>query len=243
MPEKTGMKVTAIILAAGSGTRAGGKIPKQLQMLAGRPVFIHSIERFLQHDPCTQIILVINSAYSDLFQFYVAELSRIRPFDYIIVPGGKSRAESVGNALRAMSQPSDPDELIAVHDAARPLLSIEMIARGFQAAQAYGAAVPAIPLTDSIRHLEAEDSSISVPRSEYVAVQTPQVFAAPLLFKAYNALCTDKIDPGSVTDDASVAERAGYKVTLYAGESENIKITGPYDLQIAEVLFNHRAER
>lgn len=226
------MNKTAIILAGGSGTRAGGDIPKQLQLLAGKPVFIHSIERFLDQDPKTLIILTVNSHYADTFNFWLDKTREARRFQYVVVNGGSSRAESVMNALAAVD--SAPGSLVAVHDAARPLASVSLIERGWQAAMTCGAAIPAVPLTDSIR-LKAEDgSSMSVPRSRYVAVQTPQVFDSALLTKAYAALK----DCSEVTDDASVVELAGHPVTLFDGESTNMKITGPHDLEIASLLLD-----
>lgn len=224
------MHKTAIILAGGSGSRAGGDRPKQLQLLGGKPVFVHSIEKFLDQDPDTHIVLVVNTVYSDVFRDITEEMSHRRRFCCSIVSGGPSRAESVMNALETLD-PS-PGSLVAVHDAARPLLSVEMVARGWKAAIDHGAAVPAVPMTDSIRALNDDGSSHSVPRTRYVAVQTPQVFDGQLLADAYKKLG----DPASVTDDASVAEMAGHRVALYEGEHTNMKITGPHDLAIASVI-------
>lgn len=225
------MKKVAIILAGGSGQRAGGAIPKQLQTLGDRPVFAWSMKAFLEEYPGTRFILVVNERFRDMFEAGIANMRQSTlPFDCEIVGGGSTRAESVSNALKRLS-PED-DMLIAVHDAARPLVSVDMIRRGWEAARKYDAVVPAIPLTDSIRELDEAGNSRSVPRSYYRAVQTPQVFKAQLLIDSYNQLT----DPDSVTDDASVVELAGHRITLYDGEERNIKITNPKDFLIANVL-------
>lgn len=220
------MTKTAIIVAGGSGLRAGGEVPKQLQFLNGEPVFAHSIRAFLRHDRDTRIILVVNKVYTDMFRAYIDTMQKSYAFDCMIVEGGVSRAHSVLNALKALKHIEQrTDMLVAIHDAARPLVSEEIIARGWMCAHEKGAAVPVIPLTDSIRHLDTDTSSHSVPRAEYVAVQTPQIFRAHLLLQAYSLLETGEIDAAKVTDDASVAELAGHKVSLYPGELKNIKIT------------------
>lgn len=225
------MKKTAIIVAGGSGKRAGGDLPKQLQMLDGQPVFMHSIRKFLAEDPQTRIILAVKTEYADIFRNYILEMQQEHEFSCRIVAGGSTRAESVMNALAEAD--TSAGSLIAVHDAARPLLPVEMITRGWQCARSCKAAVPAVPLTDSIRKTDAGGDSHSVPRSQYVAVQTPQVFDAALLADAYAHLA----DPTTVTDDASVVELHGHIVTLYKGEPANMKITGPHDLRIAELIL------
>lgn len=225
------MNKTAIIVAAGSGSRAGGPVPKQLQSLAGKPVFIHSIERFLEEDPDTLIVLVVSKKYSEIFQTYIRHMHFTRSFECLVVEGGATRAESVRSGLFAAGEESDA--LVAVHDAARPLLSVDLVRRGWEAAIEHGAAVPVVPLTDSIREKTDGEHSVNVPRDRYVAVQTPQVFKARLLAEAYRRLA----DPGAVTDDASVIEQAGGSVALFDGETTNIKITGPEDLKIASILM------
>lgn len=230
------MKKTAIIVAGGSGLRAGGDIPKQLQVLAGEPVFAHSIRAFRKHDPATRIILAVNAAYTDMFRACVSSMQQALKFDCTIVEGGSTRAGSVLNALKAMAD--EADMLVAVHDAARPLVSETTIARGWELAQMYGAAVPVVPLTDSIRHIDPQGVSHAACRAEYVAVQTPQVFRREVLMHAYSLLQEGTIPADKVTDDASVAELAGYKINLYEGQSDNFKITGPHDLAIANLVIN-----
>lgn len=229
------MKKTAIIVAGGVGLRAGGSVPKQLQELHGIPVFAWSIYRFIEQCAATRIVLVINASFREDFERYIPDMQKTVSFDCKIVAGGATRAESVMNAL-AEIEPAG-DMLIAVHDAARPLVSTELISRGWEAAAKCGAAVPVVPMTDSIRHIQPDGASISVPRSEYVAVQTPQVFKSEILCDAYKLLSSGKVSPKAVTDDASVVEIAGGTVSLYEGEHRNFKITGPQDLLIASTLI------
>ncbi|MCM1319186.1 MAG: 2-C-methyl-D-erythritol 4-phosphate cytidylyltransferase [Muribaculaceae bacterium] len=226
------MKKIAIIVAGGSGLRAGGQIPKQLQLFGDKPMFTWSMKAFLEEYSGTRIILVVNERFRDMFEAGVANVrTSWPPFDCAIVAGGATRAESVHNALKTLA-PED-DMYIAVHDAARPLVPVDMIKRGWEAARNYGAVVPSIPLTDSIRELDDTGKSHTVPRANYRAVQTPQVFKADLLINAYNKLS----DPDSVTDDASVVELAGHNITLYHGEPRNIKITQLQDFIIAAALI------
>lgn len=226
------MKKVAIIVAGGSGLRAGGDVPKQLQTLGGMPVFAHSVKAFLEEYPGTRIILVVNERFRDMFEIGVANLQKEWiPFDCTIVGGGLTRAESVSNALATLN--AEDDMLIAVHDAARPLVTVNLIKRGWESARQYGASVPAIPLTDSIRELESDGNSRAADRSNYMAVQTPQVFKAPILISAYQKLS----GPISVTDDASVVELQNQQITLYQGDPRNIKITGPQDIIIANALL------
>lgn len=232
------MKKIAIIVAGGAGLRAGGGKPKQLRPLDGKPVFIHSIEKFHKQDPSTRIILVINSQYRHDFESALALLHADRAIDCRIVEGGESRAASVKNALDTVEY--EDNSLVAIHDAARPLVSIETIKRGWETASAHNSAIPAIPLTDSIRHIE-NDGSKSVNRAEYLAVQTPQVFNLNMLKQAYDKVWREG-KASAMTDDASVFEWANGKIHTYEGELTNIKITGPLDLYIAEAIIQSSNE-
>lgn len=226
------MKKNAIIVAGGVGNRAGGSIPKQFRFLAGRRVLEWSAMHFLQEDSATFIALVVNPDYLDLGEKIRDSLLENFPDSKIeIIAGGKNRLDSVAHGLSLIPE-DENDSLVAVHDGARPLISISMICNGWQVASKYGSAVPVIPLTDSIRHL-CKEGSESVDRCEYVAVQTPQVFRTSLLKSGYAVLNDDKL-----TDDASVIEAIGEKVKLYSGDPTNIKITNPKDFAIAEMLMS-----
>jgi len=222
------MKRYAIIVAGGSGTRFGAPVPKQFVPLEGRPVLMRTIDQFHQAGN-VEIVLVLPASQ----QRYWQELCRQHGFDtpHTVVQGGDSRFQSVKNAL-AVLRP-EPGDLVAVHDGVRPLVSVELIGKIYQAAARSGAAVPVTPVTDSVRQLDGRGSSRALPRASLRAVQTPQAFDALRLKRDYDVPC----DP-FFTDDASVWERAGGQVTLVEGETTNIKITHPVDIVVAQHLLH-----
>lgn len=230
------MNKTALILAGGSGTRAGGGIPKQFRDLCGRPVIWYSMHAFMQADPATRLLLVVHEDWTERLRNILEEMPAELRYPFETVTGGGSRIHSVMKGLAAISQ-NDGYGLVAVHDAARPLVSAAMIRRGWKTAAAHNSAVPVVPLADSIREI-TPTGSIATDRAAFRLVQTPQIFNVRLLKSAYG-----KIDPEDVpvrlTDDASVLEEAGQPVTLYDGIPENIKITTPIDFTIAEGLLRH----
>lgn len=225
------MKKYAVIVAGGDGNRAGGSVPKQFQLLGGIPMLWWSVRAFYEEDQDTKIILVLHPGFFDDWDIMHSELpDEDKRINVHISCGGRSRLESVRNGL--MSVPEDEEGLVAIHDAARPLVTRELIARGWEAAQRYGAAVPVTAMTDSIRHIEGEGSE-AVARKDYVKVQTPQVFDAALLKSAYDL----QLNP-DMTDDASVVEAAGHKISLFEGSPYNMKVTDPLDIKIADLILN-----
>ena len=222
------MKRYAVIVAGGSGTRVGGEIPKQFRRLNRRPMLWWSLKAFHDEDPSTEIIVVLPEAYIALWEAYINELPEDERIPHSITAGGTTRKESVERGLMLTD---DSDSLIAVHDGARPLVGRSIIARGWEKALECGAAIPVIPVTDSLRKLD-ESGSHAVDRSAYVAVQTPQVFSGPLLKEAYANSGT-----GSFTDDASVVEHYGHKISIFEGSDGNFKVTNPKDLAIAELMM------
>ncbi len=224
------MEKYAVIVAGGEGTRLGGGLPKQFRELKGRPVLWWSLKAFHDEDPTTHLRVVLHPGFFEQWQTLFLSLPEEERFHHEVVAGGSSRTASVKNGIAAV--PSSAEAMIAVHDAARPLVSVDMITRGWEAAGKAGGAVPAVGVTDSLRHLNDRGSE-AVDRSEYVAVQTPQVFRADLLKVAY-ALQPDAI----FSDDASAYEAAGGRPVLFQGSPINMKVTNPGDLEIAEVLLN-----
>lgn len=224
-------KKTAIILAGGEGKRAGGKIPKQFHELCGRPMVWWSMKAFHDADPDTQLVLVLHPGFFDDWDIIWNNLPETDRFDYRLCCGGRDRCESVTNGL--MAEKAVAGNLIAVHDAARPLVSRNLIDRCWQTAAKAQTAVPAVPVTDSLRKLDTDGGSQAVDRSQYVAVQTPQIFEATLLKEAYSKCKTGII----YTDDASVVEASGHNITLCEGEPINIKVTNPADFIVAEALM------
>ena len=217
-----------IIVAGGKGLRMGSDIPKQFLPIGGKPVLMRTLERFREYSPALQIILVLPKAQQE----YWKELCEKHNFTvaYQLADGGETRFHSVQHGLALI--PDDAEGVVGVHDGVRPFPSIDVISDCYETARTAKAVIPVIPVVETVRHLDNAPSSHTVPRGEYRLVQTPQTFDIQLLKAAnrqsYNA---------SFTDDASVVEAFGFDVTLVEGNRENIKITTPYDLKIAEVLI------
>lgn len=214
----------ALILAGGTGSRAGGPLPKQFQEVGGKRMLWWSIEAFKAFDPDCRIVLAVHPDFIDSWDELFGEEERAAGIELIKVRGGNSRIESVRNALRAVTR---PDAKVFIHDAARPFVSTDLIRRGLDAVAKGIGAVPAVPVTDSMRRLTPGGSE-GVVRSDYVAVQTPQVFICSDIKKAYEAL----EDEAGLTDDASVAERHGIRIVLFEGDPANRKVTNPSDFRV-----------
>ena len=216
-----------IIVAGGKGLRMGSDIPKQFLPIGGKPVLMRTLERFREYSADLQIILVLPEAQ----QAYWQELCGKYDFKvkYQLANGGQTRFHSVQNGLALV--PDDTEGVVGVHDGVRPFPSIEVIKNCYETARTAKAVIPVIPVVETVRHLEG-DSSVTVPRGDYRLVQTPQTFDIQLLKAANRQPYND-----GFTDDASVVESYGHAITLVEGNRENIKITTPYDLKIAEVLI------
>lgn len=219
-------KHTILIVAGGRGTRMGGPQPKQFLELAGRPVLMHTLEAFDRWDASARFIVVLPEDQIDTWK----RLCEAHVFGRIhrVVAGGETRFHSVRNGLGAVAS----NGLIAVHDGVRPLVAPSVIAACFAAAADGGAAVPVVPVVESVREVDADGGSRPVDRTRLRVVQTPQVFRADVLRAAY---CLP-YDP-RFTDDASVVEASGVAVRLVPGNRENIKLTTPMDLLLAEQLM------
>ena len=217
-----------IIVAGGKGLRMGGDIPKQFLPVAGIPVLMRTMMRFREYSPDIQIILVLPKAQQE----YWNSLCRQHQFNipYLLADGGKTRFHSVQNGLALV--PDDADGVVGVHDGVRPFVSLDTIRRCYDEARSSKAVVPVIPVVETVRHLAADGSSRTVPRDEYRLVQTPQCFDIQLLKAANKQPYND-----GFTDDASVVEAYGYSIMLVDGNRENIKITTPGDMKMAEMLI------
>lgn len=227
------MRTIAIIVAGGSGTRFGAQMPKQFLGLGGKPILMRTIEAFGEcGDVSFDVIVTLPADQMDLWRQLCGKYTFAVP--HRVVPGGASRWHSVKNALDSIGDLADVD-VIAVHDGVRPLASTALISRTIDTARRTGSAIPVVPLNDSVRQLVGDDSR-ALDRSSLRAVQTPQVFEARMLIDAYQ----QPYDP-TFTDDASVVERAGHRVTLVEGEPQNLKITRPMDMALAEYLLNRDA--
>ena len=219
-----------VIVAGGKGLRMGSDIPKQFLPIGGKPVLMRTLERFREYSADLQIILVLPEAQQD----YWRQLCEKYHFDvkYQLANGGQTRFHSVQNGLALV--PDDAEGVVGVHDGVRPFPSIEVIRNCFETARTAKAVIPVIPVVETVRHLEGE-RSVTVPRDEYKLVQTPQTFDIQLLKAANRQPYND-----GFTDDASVVESFGHEITLVEGNRENIKITTPYDITIAEATLNSK---
>lgn len=216
-----------IIVAGGKGLRMGSDIPKQFLPIGGKPVLMRTLERFRQYSPTLQIILVLPKAQQDYWQKLCKEYAF--DIDYQLADGGETRFHSVQNGLAKI--PDNAQGVVGVHDGVRPFPSIDVIRNCYETAREKKAVIPVIPVVETVRHLKG-DTSVTVSRNDYRLVQTPQTFDIQLLKAANRQPYND-----GFTDDASVVEAFGFNITLVEGNRENIKITTPYDLKIAEVLI------
>jgi len=220
------MDLYALIVAGGTGKRMGSDIPKQFLELAGRPILMHSIERFRSFDNGINIIVVLPGEEFSLWDLLKKKHSFSIP--HSVVKGGSSRFFSVKNGLELVPNNS----IVAIHDGARPLVAGGTIRRTFEKAAELGNAIPVIPGNNSLRMLTG-NGSIPLERHHVMIVQTPQVFKSDLIKKAYlQDYCSD------FTDDATVLEKTGEKINLVEGNRENIKITNPEDLIITAALLS-----
>lgn len=224
------MKKYAIIVAGGDGNRAGGAVPKQFQLVNGIPMLWWSVRAFYKEDPATEIILVLHPGFFDYWDILYSELSREdKEIKVHLSCGGRSRLESVKNGL--LSVDAGEDCYVAVHDAARPMVTQEIIRKGWEMVTVSRACIPVTDVTSSLRKLQ-NGSSYAVARKDFVEVQTPQFFECNLIKDAYKQpLVAD------MTDDASVVESAGRTVGLFEGSPYNIKVTNQFDIKIAELIL------
>ena len=222
-----------IIVAGGKGLRMGTDIPKQFLPIGGKPVLMRTLERFREYAADLQIILVLPKAQQDYWKQLCKEYDfRI---EYQLTDGGETRFHSVQNGLALV--PDDAEGVVGVHDGVRPFPSVEVIRNCYETARTAKAVIPVIPIVETVRHLVSESNtqrSITVPRGDYRLVQTPQTFDIQLLKAANRQPYND-----GFTDDASVVEAYGFNITLVEGNRENIKITTPFDMTIAEALLNN----
>jgi 2-C-methyl-D-erythritol 4-phosphate cytidylyltransferase len=219
------MKKIAIIVAGGTGTRMNNTVPKQFLLLNGKPVLYYTIKTFLQSYEDMQLILVLPEEHVAAGQEIIDAF-----FDYNrikITVGGRTRFHSVQNGLKLVEEES----IVFVHDAVRCLLSTDLITRCYEAAVEYGAAIPVIDSKDSVRMINGDDNT-ALERINIKLVQTPQTFHSKILLPAFNIDYKDKF-----TDEATVVEAFGLKVHLVKGEENNIKITRPQDMLLAESLL------
>jgi 2-C-methyl-D-erythritol 4-phosphate cytidylyltransferase len=225
------MKKFVVIVAGGNGSRMNSNIPKQFLLLNGKPVLYYAIDTFLKTFEDCKIILVLPEEYIAAGQEIIDAFFDYNRIDIVI--GGRTRFHSVQNGLAKID---DEDSVVFVHDAVRPMLSSALIYRCLASVIEFGTAIPVIDCKDSVRIIN-EDGNEALERSSIKLVQTPQAFHGKILLPAFNIDYKEKF-----TDEASVVEAFGLKVSLVEGEEENIKITKPADLIIAESILSAKEE-
>lgn len=219
--------------AGGMGKRLGAGMPKQMLPLAGRPILAHTLDRLLAYDHRMLVAVVLHPGLMETWpDFLNAYYQTPYHHQMLACEGGAERSDSVHNGLRFLKELGVAEEgLVAITDGVRPFLSKDMMERGFAMAEEQGNAVAGMPVKSSLRRL-TEKGSVAIDRSAYFHVQTPQIFQLGEILKAYNSA-----PEGHFTDDASLAEACGMNIHLFEGSYENIKITTPEDLVIAEQIY------
>lgn len=218
----------AIIVAGGKGLRMGADIPKQFLEVGGKPILMHTIQRFADYDAKMQIILVLPYEQQDYWRQLCSQYGFTVP--HTIVDGGDTRFQSCKNGIMAI--PGDITEgVVGIHDGVRPFVSAEVIERCYETAREEYAAIPVMPVVDTLRFVDRHGGGKNVYRGDYKIVQTPQTFDLSLIRQAYAQPYSE-----SFTDDASVVESLGCSVRMVEGNRENIKITTQFDLKVARQL-------
>lgn len=225
----------AIIVAAGSGTRFGAGVPKQFREIAGKPLVVHTIEKFESCQAVDEIVLVLPAAEIENFtnqieKFNLRKLSKI-------VSGGASRAESVLNGLKAIDE--NETEIVAVHDGARPLVSAEEISRTIEKAKDSGAACLVAAVSDTIKKVENGKIVGTIDRAELRRALTPQAFRLEILRRAFNEIEISE----SATDECFLVEKSGCEISIVEGGAQNIKITTREDFTLAEIFLRQIENR
>lgn len=221
-------KEYALIVAGGKGTRIKSKLPKQFLELSGLPILMHTINAFYRYSQTITVILILPEDDFQIWEKLCKKHNFIQPV--ILQHGGETRFQSVKNGLDKITD----DGLVAIHDGVRPLISEDIIGASFRLAAVHESAVAAVRLKDSIRMTD-QDTTKAMDRSRFRLIQTPQTFQVSLIKEAYKIK-----EDSTLTDDASVAEKAGHTISLFEGSYENLKITTPEDLIVAEALLKSK---
>lgn len=223
----------ALIVAGGAGLRMGADRPKQVLLLAGRPILVHTLQGFLDLSPELRACIVLHPDLLEAWGVFARQWFTEKDISRIMVTaGGENRTESVHNGLTALSKNGESlNSPVAIHDAVRPFIRQEQLERAFAQCRTSGSAVTAVPVKSSLRR-RTDGGSEAVDRSLYFHVQTPQIFPLGMILDCY-----EKMPDGIFTDDASLAEACGISVHLCEGSYDNIKITTPEDMALAEQIM------
>jgi 2-C-methyl-D-erythritol 4-phosphate cytidylyltransferase len=235
--EATPIRKFALIVAGGTGTRMGSGMPKQLMQINGRAILAHTIDRFLEFDGKLDIVIVLHESLAEAWPSFLDwNFSAETAPRLHVCLGGAERSESVHNGLAQIRKlAGDARVIVAIHDAVRPFVDQRMLSEGYALAEEKGNAVATVPVKSSMRK-RTETGSIAVDRDDYFHVQTPQVFFLDDILAAYSR----RPPTPTFTDDASLAEHFGMEIQMYFGGYDNLKITTPEDLIVAERLLLSR---
>lgn len=233
------VSTAAVLVAAGSGTRLGARVRKAFVPLGGRPLFEHALEVLRAAPSVGEVVLVLHAAdVETLERRFARESDREAVCPVRCVSGGAERWQSVRRGVEAASTSR---AIVAIHDAARPLLSVDLVERVIAAAREHGAAIPAVPVVDTLKRVDGGFGGETVARDALVRVQTPQAFDRERLLAA---MASWRGEWGHPTDESQVVEKAGLRVRIVEGEERNLKVTTPEDLEVAEAwLMNRKANR
>ena len=235
-------RTAAVVLAAGQGKRMQSAVAKQFLLLDGEPVVCHALRAFEESE--VETVVLVTGA--DEIEYCQKEIVEKFGFKKVmnVVAGGKERYHSVYEGLRALEPALESDGIVLIHDGARPMVTGEVIARTIRAAEEYGACVAAMPVKDTIKVADAEQFAAMTPdRSTLWQMQTPQTFRYGLVYEAYQKLLSDVSYQKGITDDAMVVETmCSGRVKLVEGSYENIKVTTPEDMLVAEVFLKQRKQ-
>jgi 2-C-methyl-D-erythritol 4-phosphate cytidylyltransferase/2-C-methyl-D-erythritol 2,4-cyclodiphosphate synthase len=226
-----------LVVAAGRGSRAGEGLPKQYRPLAGRPLLSHTLSALLNVAPDAQVLTVIHPDDHDLYGNCLSCIDKVH-VERVIPPvhGGATRQESVHAGLEALAKLEKPPQIVLIQDGARPFPNENLIARARLAARDHGAAVPALPVIDTIKEVSEAGKIVATPvRAALRAVQTPQAFRFDLILAAHRKAA--EAGENGLTDDAAIAEWAGHAVYVFEGDADNMKVTSADDLALAERRF------
>jgi 2-C-methyl-D-erythritol 4-phosphate cytidylyltransferase len=229
------MSVLAIIPAAGMGLRMGGGTPKQFLSLEGVPIFVHTLRKFVASDVVDNILLGLRGEDMERAQIELGREAFSKPVR--LVEGGPSRQETVA---RCLAEAPAGTEIVLIHDAVRPFVTLDMIRRLVEAARNEGAAILGIPSIDTVKQVEREMVRGTIPRERIVLTQTPQAFRYEILREAFDSAIADGF---TGTDESSLVERQGYPVKVLMGSDRNIKITKPSDLPLARLYIAQEKEQ
>lgn len=228
--EKQKLQASAIIVAAGQGTRFGSDLPKQFLMLCQRPILAHTLQRFEQAEAITEVVLVASQAWVAYIEREIIARFQIKKCRKIVM-GGEHRQDSVWAGFQALQPASS--SVVVVHDAVRPLFTNALLERVISACEKADGCIPGLPLRDTVKKISEHNIKKTVDRARLRLSQTPQAFRAKALKRAFKRAQDEKF---YATDEAALIERVGGQVVWVEGEEKNLKITTPSDLQIAELF-------